>query len=107
MEFLRRASGSPQRVGVLPGAFNPVTVAHLALARAALSHFGPEGAEVVFVLPKRLPHKSYSGATLLERLEILRAALTDGPRFSIALAEGGLFAEIAAECREAYGPNAS
>src|SRR5580692_3813414 len=99
MEFFRRAAGSPQRVGVLAGAFNPVTVAHLALARAALSHVD----EVVFVLPKLFPHKPYHGAPFAERVEMLRAATPNEPAFSIGAADGGLFLEIAAECRQAYG----
>jgi nicotinate-nucleotide adenylyltransferase len=102
MEFFRRATARPQRVGVLAGAFNPVTVAHLALARAALSHFGASG-EVVFVLPKLFPHKTYHGAPFAERVEMLRAAVSDEPAFSIAAADGGLFVEIAEECRTVYG----
>jgi len=104
MEFLRGPGGagpSSARVGVLAGAFNPVTVAHLALARAALAHVG----EVVFVLPKVFPHKPYHGAPFAERVQMLHAALADEPAFSIAAADGGLFVEIAAECREAYGQN--
>jgi nicotinate-nucleotide adenylyltransferase len=102
MEFLRRASGAgpcPARVGIFAGAFNPVTVAHLALARAALSQVG----EVVFVLPKIFPHKPYHGAPFAQRVEMLHAALANEPAFSIASADSGLFVEIAAECREAYG----
>ena len=98
MEFFRRAEGRPQRVGVLAGAFNPVTVAHLAIARAALSQVD----EVVFVLPKSFPHKSYHGAPFADRVEILRAATLSEPAFSVAAADGGLLVEIAAECREAY-----
>jgi len=89
-------------VGILAGAFNPVTVAHVALARAALSRVG----EVVFVLPKVFPHKPYDGAPFAERVEMLRAAIADEPAFSIAAADGGLFVQIAAECREAYGEDA-
>jgi nicotinate-nucleotide adenylyltransferase len=106
MDFFRRAAGRPQRVGVLAGAFNPVTVAHLALARAALSQFGTEAGEVVFVLPRLFPHKPYHGASLAERLRMLDAAVADEPAFSVAAVDGGLFVEIAAECREAYGPDA-
>jgi nicotinate-nucleotide adenylyltransferase len=100
MEFFRRANVRPRRLGILPGAFNPVTVAHLALSRAALSQVD----EVVFVLPKQFPHKPYHGATFAHRLEMLSAAISDEPAFSVAAADGGLFVEIAAECREAYGP---
>src|ERR1700678_4416755 len=99
MDFFRRAEGRPRRVGVLAGAFNPVTVAHLALARAALSQVD----EVVFVLPKLFPHKPYQGAPFAERVEMLRAAIRNETAISIAAANGGLFLEIAAECRQAYG----
>src|ERR1017187_7191447 len=37
MQFLRRCTVEPYRLGVLPGTFNPVTVAHLALVEAALA----------------------------------------------------------------------
>jgi nicotinate-nucleotide adenylyltransferase len=101
MEFFRRLGQRPRRLGILPGAFNPVTVAHLALARAALSQVD----EVVFVLPKHFPHKPYHGAPFSQRLEMLTAAVSDEPAFAVAAADGGLFVEIAAECREAYGPD--
>ena len=101
MEFYRRADVRPRRLGILPGAFNPVTVAHLALSRAALAQVD----EVVFVLPKQFPHKAYHGAPFSQRLEMLSAAVSGEPAFSVAAADGGLFVEIAAECREAYGPD--
>ncbi len=95
---MRRAAGAPSRLGILPGAFNPPTRAHLELARAALA----EVDEVVFVLPRAFPHKQYEGAGFEQRLAMLLAAVTE-PRFSIAVSEGGLFIEIARECRAAYG----
>lgn len=101
MEFIRRAPGAPARLGILPGTFNPVTVAHVALAQAGQRHCG----EVLFVLPRIFPHKVYSGATLTQRLELLDAALGANPSFSLAVAEGGLFVEIAEECRQTYGPD--
>jgi nicotinate-nucleotide adenylyltransferase len=99
MEFFQRSAGSPCRLGVLPGTFNPVTVAHLALAEGALAVVD----EVVFVLPRQFPHKTYSGASFAQRVELLRIALAGKPRFSIAACERGLFAEIAGDCRQAYG----
>ncbi|HVX66222.1 MAG TPA: adenylyltransferase/cytidyltransferase family protein [Bryobacteraceae bacterium] len=100
MEFFRRASGRPQALGLFPGTFNPVTLAHLALARAALACVE----EVVFILPRAFPHKRYEGASFEQRVHMLEAALANEPRFSIAATEGGLFIEIARECRTAYGP---
>src|SRR5437899_2847829 len=99
MEFFRRAAGQPNRLGVFPGTFNPVTVAHVALAHAALKLVD----EVVFVLPRVFPHKIWSGASFDERLELLQRASQEQERFSIAATTRGLFIDIAAECRQDYG----
>jgi nicotinate-nucleotide adenylyltransferase len=99
MEFFRRAAGSPGRLAIFPGAFNPVTVAHLALAEAALRIAD----EVVFVLPRSFPHKNFSGATFEERIELLCLAIDGRAGISIAASDGGLFVEIAKECRTIYG----
>lgn len=99
LEFFRRAGGVPRTMGVLPAAFNPPTRAHLTLAHAALATVD----EVLFVLPRQFPHKEYEGATFDQRVEMLIEAVQSEPRFSIAASERGLFAEIAEECREAYG----
>jgi nicotinate-nucleotide adenylyltransferase len=101
MEFFHRADRTPSRLGILPGTFNPVTVAHLALAQAALTSVD----EVVFVLPRAFPHKPYSGASFEQRIGMLRTAVPPGAPFSIAASQGGLFFQIAAECRDAYGPD--
>ena len=73
----------------------------MALAESALALVD----EVVFVLPRQFPHKAYSGASFEQRVEILAMALNGKPRFSVAACERGLFAEIADECRAAYGPD--
>jgi nicotinate-nucleotide adenylyltransferase len=99
MEFFRRAEGMPSRLGILPGTFNPITVAHVALARAALSHVD----EVVYILPRVFPHKPYGRVSFAQRVELLSAAAAEDHSFSIAAADGGLFVEIAEECRAAYG----
>ena len=100
MDFFRRALAKPRRLAVLPGTFNPPTRAHLALARAALASVD----EVLFALPRAFPHKSYTGACFEDRVRMLAAAVAHEPRFSIASSDGGLFIEIARQCREAYGP---
>src|SRR5579871_6609341 len=99
MEFVRRAPGSPRRLGILAGTFNPVTIAHLGLAGAAQDVCD----EVLFVLPRVFPHKQYSGVSLEERIGLLDAVLGGTGEFSLAVADRGLFVEIAEECREAYG----
>jgi nicotinate-nucleotide adenylyltransferase len=99
MQFFRRAEGMPSRLGILPGTFNPITVAHVALARAALSRVD----EVVYILPRVFPHKAYARASFAQRVELLCAAAGQEASVSVAAADGGLFVEIAAECRAAYG----
>lgn len=105
MQFYRRAistAARSPRLGVFPGSFNPLTVAHLALADAALRHVD----EVVFVLPRVFPHKNYRRASFEDRIEMLRLATAEAPAFSVAASDGGLFLEIARECRDAYGASA-
>lgn len=76
------------RIGVLAGAFNPVTRAHAELARAAR----PLVDEIVAVVPRSYPHKELHGATLHQRIEMIsRAALAD----RIEIVDAGLFIEIA------------
>jgi nicotinate-nucleotide adenylyltransferase len=101
MKFYRRASGSPYLLGILPGTFNPVTVAHMALADAGLRTVD----EVLLVLPQVLPHKTWTGASFDDRLAILLAAVSDRNGISVASSDRGLFVEIAEECRAAYGPD--
>jgi nicotinate (nicotinamide) nucleotide adenylyltransferase len=84
---------------VLPGSFNPLTIAHVELAEAAMSQVD----EVLLVVPSALPHKEYFGATLEERVGMIEAAGL-GERHSIASTGKSLFVDIARECGEVYGP---
>ena len=100
MEFFRRAAGVPTRLAVFPGTFNPVTVAHLALGRSGADHRGRSGLRPApHFPPQRLLGRQLSS----ERVELLCLALDTRAGFSIAASEGGLFVEIAEECRRAYG----
>lgn len=101
MDHYLRAPSHPRHLGIFPGTFNPPTRAHLALATAALQEFD----EVLFVLPRVFPHKTYAGADFTQRLDMLLAAIGEKRRFSIGASDRGLFIEIARECRAAYGPN--
>src|ERR1700722_19308460 len=83
--------GSPS-IAVLSGAFNPLTRAHLALVDAGLS----VADEVVCVVPRSYPHKTFEGAAFEERLEMLRQAQGG---YQVVVTEGGLFVDIARELR--------
>jgi cytidyltransferase-like protein len=98
MEFRFRVSGRPPRsLGILPGSYNPITRAHLALGDAARALVD----EVVLVMPREFPHKRYEGVGLEDRLALLERAVAG--RYSVGVSEGGLFLEMARECRAAYG----
>ena len=101
MEFRRRrakSSGPPTRVALVPGSFNPPTNAHQALLEAALDHVD----EVIALLPRVFPHKSYDGASLEDRVQMLDQ-LSPYP-YSIAISDGGLFLDMCAEFQHAAGP---
>jgi nicotinate-nucleotide adenylyltransferase len=100
MEFRVKAAGAPRSVGILAGAYNPVTRAHVALAESALAHLD----EVILAMPRELPHKRYEGVSFEDRLRLLERAVQGRDRLSIGIAERGLFIDMARECRAIYGP---
>ena len=86
---------SRNRIGVLAGAFNPVTRAHLALVDAAFQVVD----EVICVVPRVLPHKELHGADLETRVEMLQCA---GNRHRVVVCEQSLFTDITRELRPRY-----
>lgn len=98
MEFLLKSAGRPASVGILAGSFHPITRAHVALAQAARGAVD----EVLFVMPRRFPHKEYEQVGLPDRIDLVRRAAEPESDFSVAITEGGLFIDIAREAREHY-----
>jgi nicotinate (nicotinamide) nucleotide adenylyltransferase len=97
VEFFRRSPARPRKLGILSGSFNPPTIAHFELAKAA----GFKVDEVLCVVPRALPHKEYFGATVEQRIEMLLHSGLMVPH-SIASSDAGLFIDIARECRPHY-----
>ncbi len=98
--------GSPLttgRLGILPAAFNPPTNAHLALADAAAAFADLD--QVAFTLPEKLPHKTFHGAAFEQRVAMLEAVVDAQPSRAAAVAEGGLFIDMAREFRTLCGPD--
>jgi nicotinic acid mononucleotide adenylyltransferase len=99
LEFLYRAAGNPGRVDLFPGAWNPPTVAHVAIACMARR----QADEVIWVLPRILPHKGFEGADFDGRRGMLETLTRQHAGFSAAVSHGGLYAEIAGEARDYFG----
>jgi nicotinate-nucleotide adenylyltransferase len=75
-----------QRIGLYGGAFDPVHVAHVDVARAALTQGCLD--RVIFIPAARSPLKAHGPvASDADRLEMLRLALLDEPRFVVDEAE--------------------
>jgi nicotinate-nucleotide adenylyltransferase len=103
LEFLYRGAVNPARVALFPGAWNPPTRAHVEIARAARL----QADEVVWVLPRAFPHKDFEGAGFDARarmLTMLAESSDEPPGFSAAVSDAGLYAGIADEAREFFGP---
>ncbi len=96
LEFLYRDATNPARVALFPGSWNPPTVAHAAIASAALTWAN----EVIWILPAAFPHKTYDQATFADRGRMIELIARANPGFSAAISQGGLYSEMA---REASG----
>src|SRR5579884_3651499 len=81
MEFLFRPTTQPRSVAVFPGTWNPPTIAHVEIARAALGRVD----EVVWTIPRALPHKDWSGATFEQRCEMIRRVALSQTGFAAAI----------------------
>jgi nicotinic acid mononucleotide adenylyltransferase len=95
LKFLHRGGRNPKRVALFPGTWNPPTIAHVDIARVALR----EVDEVVWVLPRALPHKEFDGAPFEDRCGMLEALVREHAHFSAAISDGGLYVDIAGEAR--------
>jgi nicotinate-nucleotide adenylyltransferase len=91
-----------RRLGVFSGAFNPITLAHVALAESALTHYQLH--EVLLLLPITQPHKHIEDAPLEARLAMMARACQHLPAFTIASCTHGLFIDIARAVELVYPP---
>ncbi len=109
LAFLHRAPGDPGAGGdtllCLSASFNPITLAHLALVRAAATLVPP--GEVLLLLSLANVDKEMTGLSLERRAEILLAVAARRPAFSVALASHGRFVEKLAAIRACYPAAAS
>ncbi len=82
------------RVGAYPGTFDPPTVAHLAVAEAALNQ---GGLDAVHLVVSRSPlGKNPSVPSLEDRVAVLEAVASSRPWLSVRVTDRRLIAEVAA-----------
>lgn len=73
-------------LGVFGGTFDPIHVAHLAVAEAARDALGLE--RVLFIPNRQPPHKPDQRVTpAADRLAMVRAAIADNPAFDVSTVE--------------------
>ena len=90
------------KLGVLPSAFNPPTLDHVALAEAAREAIGLD--QVASALAERLPHKQFQDASFNDRARMLTALTAERSEWATVVTVGGLFVEMARELAGLCGP---
>lgn len=81
-------------IGAYPGSFDPPTVAHLAVAEAALRHAGLD--RVDLILSRRpLGKEERSGPTVEERIDVLTAVAATRTWLEVRVTDARLLADIA------------
>ncbi len=88
------------RLGVLSSAFNPLTAAHVRMAELAMQEY--QLAQVMFELSRVNVDKAVYGASLAERLWMLKRFAQGRPRFSVAMCSHARFIDKAKAIRAVY-----
>jgi nicotinate-nucleotide adenylyltransferase len=101
--FVPAQAGPPPtngRLGVLGGAYNPITRAHLLLARHSREQFKLD--EIIFVLPKILPNKPLVGVSVEQRLQMMQLGISGIPYIALGVCSHGLFLDICTALQQIY-----
>jgi len=101
--FVPAQAGPPPnngRLGVLGGAYNPITRAHLLLARYSREQCKLD--EIIFVLPKILPNKPLVAVSVEQRLAMMRLGISGVPYISLGVCSHGLFLDICTGLQQIY-----
>ena len=95
-QLLRRG-----RVGLLPGTYNPPTMAHVALGEAAQRRFDLD--QVVQIIPRSLPHKRIARPTVEHRLEWIAELARHRGGWAACACEAGLVVDMVNALRREVG----
>ena len=81
-------------VAVYPGSFDPLTVAHLAIAETALAHLGLQ--RIDLAISRRTLGKAHLDEhSVTARVSALRATVGDRPRIDVVVVDAELIVDIA------------
>ncbi|WP_421121113.1 hypothetical protein ACE2AJ_07555 [Aquihabitans daechungensis] len=81
-------------IGCYPGSFNPPTVAHLAVAEAAVAAAGLDRLDLV-ISRVALGKEDLPASTLAERVAVLEAVAATRPWLGVVVTDAGLVTDIA------------
>jgi nicotinate-nucleotide adenylyltransferase len=84
---------STVRRGVFPGSFDPLTVAHVAVADAAVATLGLDRLELS--VSRDALGKAHLDSTLNDRVADLRTAVADRPGWGVVVTTARLLADVA------------
>jgi nicotinate (nicotinamide) nucleotide adenylyltransferase len=103
---LKASSGiksTGQKLGVLSASFNPMTNAHVKMIEASEKNY--ELDEILLLLAKANVDKDITGASLEERLLMIKLYAQKRPQFSVAVSSHGKFVEKVKAIRPLYLPD--
>jgi hypothetical protein len=81
-------------VGCYPGSFNPATIAHVAIAEAAVQQCGLQRVDLV-LSEVALGKLDVAGPSVIERAESLRRLLADRPWIGVVVTDQQLLSDVA------------
>ncbi len=100
----KRASGNGEikRLGIFSGSFNPITVAHAAMAEQAVAQFQLD--ELLLLLAKANVDKGVFGLPLAARLVTLKRYAESRPGFSVGASSHGRYIDKITALSALYPP---
>lgn len=82
-------------IGVYPGTFDPLTVAHLAVAEAAITHLRLERLDFAISV-RALGKEHVDEASISLRVDAINAAVADHPHLAVVVVDARLVVDVAA-----------
>lgn len=102
IERVYRAPRSGKKLGILSGAFNPLTLAHTKIAESTVAEYGLD--ELLLLLAKANVDKGVFGLPLAARLQTLTVLAAARDRFSVGASSHGRYIDKITALKTLYPP---